>query len=253
MDEKKLTGLFGQCENLKNQAEELLTRARELDEQLTQMYMKHYGVQQSFIKFNIEKQIIKIGDEARILIGSFNNDVPLIAGNAGISVSAISTNVAEKPESALRQLIIGCSKVVKALKETPLSLDQINTLTSLKQEIAKVCENLDVNFEKNLENAVMEAEKGHFLASALITSRIVDYVFHQIKGEDIKQQIKVLTESGAIEKDDDKTKEQIIKANKKSRNYLNHRIDTFAESSDALSLLGDSLTLLKIYAKIQDK
>ena len=58
--------------------------------------------------------------------------------------------------------------------------------------------------------------------------------------------IKNLIEEGVIEHDTSNIRQQIMKVSKKSRNYLNHRIDTYADPSDALALFGDCLFLLKI-------
>lgn len=51
---------------------------------------------------------------------------------------------------------------------------------------------------KNLSEAITEAEQGHFLASAMISSRVIRYIVDNIPGERDEDKVEYLVESGAI-------------------------------------------------------
>lgn len=167
-----------------------------------------------------------------------------------------SPSTVEETKGTLRQIAIECDKVIGALSTliTPLSPEDADKLSKLRSEIAKLTTKLDINYEKNLGEAINEYEKGHYLASALITGRVIIYILAQIKGKNDEERIKFLQDKNMIEKsrEGEAVKAFIIKASKKARNIFSHKIDRFAEPSDALGMLGDSVKLLGIFAKLKE-
>ena len=134
---------------------------------------------------------------------------------------------------------------------TPLSKEELDKLTSLRKELEKLSEILpDINYERNLNEAIDEYEKGDFLASALITSRVIIYALGQIPGKSDEEKVKFLREKGIIEKERKDVHESIIKANRKARNFFSHDIRVFPTPSEALSLLSDAIGILGIVAKV---
>ncbi len=131
-----------------------------------------------------------------------------------------------------------------------LSPQEVDKLNSLRQELEKVSQGI-VNdiYPKNMNSAIDEYEGGHYLASALISSRVVRYLLDQIEGDDINQKLTKMRQLGLIGKERTDVEQSIIKANNKSRNFLSHDIRLFAEPSDALALLGDAIRILQITAK----
>jgi len=248
MEQKKIRGIIAQCISIKEQSNILLKKANDFYNYRSKM-MGSSSVYSEKRK-DVEERIKGIYNEVKALVDYYNNNIRNESLKLDINSAYIKL---ERMEPALRQLIVECDRISISLDEevSQFSTTQLDKLDNLKKEVTKVCENLDINFEKNLEKSITLSECGHFLGSALITSRVIDYILDKIKGNDINEKIKTLIELGVLKKDDDKTKEQIIKASKKSRNYLNHRIDTFAEPSEALSLLGDCVILLKIFEMTQ--
>jgi hypothetical protein len=253
MNDRQLRGIISRYQGYIVQAEELKKESWGLDEKSTELQKDTYCGLIPEYHYTSSMKIIteRLHNVTKSLVNSFNDSIKKDADS--LKDMELYTIESKGLITSLNELIIECNVIIGSLKGeiSGLSSNQLDKLGHLKNEISDVCKNLDINFEKNLNKSIELSEKGHFLGSALITSRVVDYILNKIKGENINQKIKTLIDSGAIKKDDDKTKEQIIKANKKSRNYLNHRIDTFAEPSDALSLLGDCVTLLKIFEKAQ--
>ena len=83
-----------------------------------------------------------------------------------------------KQKALLRVLDIECDKAIGVLESiaTPLSKDELDKLSSLREELEKLSEVLpDINYGRNLEEAIDEYEKGDFLTSALISSRVIIY------------------------------------------------------------------------------
>ena len=108
----------------------------------------------------------------------------------------------------------------------------------------------DINYKRNLSEAIDEYEKGDFLASALITSRVIIYALGQIPGESDEEKVKFLREKGIIEKGRKDVHESIIKASRRARNFFSHDIKVFPTPSEALSLLGDAIGILGIVSKV---
>ena len=132
-----------------------------------------------------------------------------------------------------------------------MSKDDLDKLTALREELEKLSEVLpDINYERNLKEAINEYEKGDFLASALISSRVTIYALNQIPRKSDEEKVNFLQDEGIIEKGRKDVHESIIKANRKARNFFSHDIKVFPASSDTLSLLGDAIGILKIVSKV---
>ena len=244
MEKSKSMAIFGQFESMKKQANELLQQLSDIDR-------TRFQISSSFLEFTsslkLDSIMNDINSETNILLEAYNSSIPDVKKTLGIKVSPIDKGRIAK--ARLRQLILECDKVIGLLKsiQTSLSTEEIDKMNHIRTEISKICEDLDINFEKNLNMAVTESENGHFLASAIITSRIVEYVLDKIEGKNIEDKIDFLVSKGLIDKDRKDVKEAVIKASKLSRNFFSHRIDTFVESSEALTLLGDCVKILRIY------
>ena len=162
----------------------------------------------------------------------------------------------EYQKALLRGLDIGCAKAIAILENLVFTLpkDELDKLTALRTELEKLSEALqDINYERNLKEAIDEYEKRDFLASALISSRVIIYALDQIPRKNVNEKVKFLQDEGIIEKDRKDVREFIIKANKKARNFFSHDIKVFSEASDAISLLGDAIAILRIINKLEEK
>jgi hypothetical protein len=155
----------------------------------------------------------------------------------------------------LRMVLMQSSKAVNALEQlvSPLSIEQLAQLKPLKEELKKLSLGLDnINYEKNLNEAIEKFERGNFLASALISSKVILYSLEQIRGGDVNKIIDFLIEKKILKEKGTETKEFILKANKKARNYFTHDINVFPNPSDVLSLLGDCMKILEILIKLKE-
>ena len=84
-------------------------------------------------------------------------------------------------EALLREIDIECDKAIGVLGNiaTALSKDELDKLSFLREELEKLSEVLpDINYERNLSEAIDEYEKGDYLASALISSRVILSLIH---------------------------------------------------------------------------
>jgi hypothetical protein len=63
--------------------------------------------------------------------------------------------------------------------------------------------------------------------------------------------VKFLDEKKVIDKKGKDTSEFILKANKKARDFFSHDIKAVPDSSDAISLLGDTIAILRIIVRLQ--
>jgi len=139
---------------------------------------------------------------------------------------------------------------------------QKNSLNSIRDQMKEL--KLEPYLGKNLKNAIEHFEWGDFLASALISSRIIVYGINKIpsKTEDsgdkvifkgsIDEKIKFLREKDIIGKGQSDKKLNIVKYVKKARDFLVHDIKRFPDASESMALLGDCLDILKILKKLKE-
>ena len=153
----------------------------------------------------------------------------------------------------LRVIEIECDKAIGVLESiaTPLSKDELDKLSALREELEKLSEVLpDINYERNLSEAIDEYEKGDYFASALISSRVIIYALNQIPGKSDEEKVKFLHEKGIIEKGRKDIHESIIKAGRLARNVFSHDIKVFPTLSEAHSLLGEAIGILERVSKV---
>ena len=152
----------------------------------------------------------------------------------------------------LRKIEVECDKAIGVLESiaTPLSKDELDKLTALRKELEKLSDVLDINYERNLNMAIDEYEKGDYFASALISSRVIIYALNQIPGKSDEEKVNFLHEKGIIEKGRKDIHESIIKAGRLARNVFSHDIKVFPTLSEAHSLLGEAFRILEIVSNI---
>jgi predicted nucleic-acid-binding protein len=202
------------------------------------------------------KSLISEYNSTITLVGSIIRDasklihlLPPIYIQGTISEAMIST----RAKSILNTIEIRCQGAIGALERiiSPLSKEDSDRISSLKVQVKKLSDKLpNIYFEMNMEEAIEECEKGHFLASALISGRVIIYTLSKIPGKEIDDKIKTLIEKEVINKERKDVIELVMKAAKKARNFFSHNIEITPPPSDALSLLGDAVNLLELYIKL---
>jgi hypothetical protein len=152
----------------------------------------------------------------------------------------------------LKSIEIECEGVIGVLEHIviPLPKEELDKLSSLRKELEDLSTDLPtVYFERNIEEAVKECEQGHFLASALISGRVIAYTLEQIPGKTLQDKVKALQEKGVIDKERKVVQEAVVKADKLARNFFSHDINVTPSPSDALSLLSGAVNMLKLYRR----
>jgi hypothetical protein len=158
-------------------------------------------------------------------------------------------------ENMLRHIEIQCDKGAEALADIIISIpkEELDKLDSLRKELRELSYSLtDVNYETNFVQAIDECEKRHWLASALISSRVIAHALDNLPGDNMENKVKSLEEKNILDKKGKDVGEFILKASKKARNYFSHDIKAFPDPSDAISLLGDTIAILRIIVKLEE-
>jgi hypothetical protein len=133
----------------------------------------------------------------------------------------------------------------------PLSKDDFENLAALKEKLEGLSEVLpDINYEINVNEAINEYERSAYLASALISGRVILYALNQIRGESAEEKAQFLREKGIIEEDKKDVYKSILNADKRARDLYSYDISVFPSSSDALLLLGDAIQILEIVSNV---
>jgi hypothetical protein len=250
MEERKLRGILSKFNSIKERAEILQQRIWNLENYLSGFandYFSYHGKIE-----DAKNRIKKVQIEIKTLIEYFNLDNQETSDALGIKIKTI---IEDGNESLLSQLISECDMVIGALENDAvlLSDSEKNKLDDLKKEANDICQKLDIHIGRNIEESLIELEKGHYLASALITSRVIDYVLKHTQGDAVEDKIEYLNQINVFDKEHKLRQQQTEKISRLTRNLYNHRIDIYPTSSESLSLISDSLFLLKIYTSIEKK
>lgn len=191
--------------------------------------------------------------EAKKIIEEYN--LRYYEANQVLKVNLHSISITNSSEGqiigSLRILMAHCDSAVSYFKSTisSISVEQADKLQSLRKQLGQILIYLpEIEFfTKNIEEAITEFESGHFLASAILSSRVIAYTMDKFEGEKDEEKIQKLIIKKVIPKDRKDVSTNIMKASRLSRNFLSHNIQIFPSPSDSLSLLADSITLLQYY------
>jgi hypothetical protein len=250
-------GLLKGLETIRVHAQELYQDFERLHDTMIEIY-KHPSGSVPLVSTetrDVEKEKLT---ETKMILDEFRDlmhDASSITGvETNLKDSRHLTSLADA-KAVLTQICIECDMAIGILNASilPISSEDMDRLSKLREELSAVSASLDVNYEKNLTEAIVEQEKGHFLASALITARVIEYILDQIEGKDINEKIKNLRDKaiiGKVEKRKADEEEFIIKAEKKARNIFSHEIKNFVNPSESLSMLGDCVRLLRMCAVV---
>lgn len=106
--------------------------------------------------------------------------------------------------SALMRIIIGCitgiNAIMELLKKRSIPEELENKLRGFREELEKM-KDIEPDVYKNLELSISEIEHGHYIASTLISARVVDCIIGKFNGTTIEEKIGDLVNSGLIDKD----------------------------------------------------
>jgi hypothetical protein len=152
----------------------------------------------------------------------------------------------------------GCSIIISVCEDLmkpnipPASIDRLNQLLAEVEKIEKDLPAEEIFLADNIRMAIQEYEQGHFLASALIASRVIVYVFENIPSEEaqkdrFQQKLQTLIKKGVIDKDRKDEQELFLKAAVHARHYLSHNIKIFPQVEQALSLISSAVTFCKYF------
>ncbi len=159
----------------------------------------------------------------------------------------------------LNSLIIECSKALGIIKSSikyNLSDSEKDKIDSIRKQINLM--DLSTLVEKNINEAINNFENSNFLACSLITSRVIAYTINKfpteylpdkkvfIKKGSAEKKIEFLTDNNIIKKEQKDQQLITIKYIKRARDFLVHDLNVSPDASDAISLLGDCLGILKI-------
>jgi hypothetical protein len=156
----------------------------------------------------------------------------------------------------------GCSIIISVCEDLikpnipPASIDRLNQLMAEIEKIEKDLPAEEIYLADNLKKAIVEYEQGHFLASALIASRIIVYVYENIPSEDaqkdrFEQKLQTLIKKGVIDKDRKDEQKLFLRAAVHARNYLSHDIKISPEVEDALSLISSAVSFCKYFITLR--
>ncbi len=139
-----------------------------------------------------------------------------------------------------------------------LNPQEYDRLASLRTQIKEV-RDFDLNLYKHLVQAIDEYEKGHYLASSLISGKVVQYVYEKLcsmlNAFEVKNNKKIcnveLVAKRLIKILGIKTEylKGLIETSKLARNYFTHDVNAIPEPHETLRLLSGACDLaLKYYA-----
>ena len=197
------------------------------------------------------------------------HNIPEIAYQMpAIDVTSISPNKGEIIAN-LEKIIVGCETAKRGLEtilkpEVPSKV--LSNINLLREELEKLLEKgLKENIARNLEEAISELESGHYLASALIASRVIVHLIDKTTKEvkrvlkldkeriEDEDRVKYLIKIGAIPKEREDEQRRLILAMHRSRNLLSHRIYLFPKPEEALTLLSGAFEFARIMLKVPIK
>ncbi|MGC9445070.1 MAG: hypothetical protein ACP5E9_09135 [Candidatus Methanospirareceae archaeon] len=157
-----------------------------------------------------------------------------------------------KQKALLRDIEAECDKGIEALQSLPpaRSVAELEQVALIKNQLADLSGSLsDINCEFHLMEALNEYERGSYLASALLSSRVLLYAVDLFCGESAVDPEQSTDVDAKMERGENLTTDMcefLRRAGAKAKVFFSTDITIFPSSSDALSLLSDAIELLSL-------
>jgi hypothetical protein len=154
-----------------------------------------------------------------------------------------------KQKALLRDIEAECDKGIEALRSLPAARSEaeLEQLATIKNQLVDLSGALsDINGELHLTEALNEYERGSYLASALLSSRVLLYaVDHFCADSEADPEQSTDVEKLSYENLTNVC-ESLRSAGAKAKVFFSTDLTIFPSSSDALSLLSDAIELLSL-------
>lgn len=156
-----------------------------------------------------------------------------------------------KQKALLRDIEAECDKGIEALQSLPAARSEaeLEQLATIKNQLVDLSGTLsDINYEFHLMEALNEYERGSYLASALLSSRVLLYAIDHFCA-DSEGDPELATDADAVALNGENLTdvcESLRSAGAKAKVFFSTDLTIFPLSSDALSLLSDAIELLSL-------
>jgi hypothetical protein len=187
------------------------------------------------------KAVLDSYEMGRQMFANLPTDIVLAYLNQTLSGKSYSIGL-------LRQVAVECGAAIGYLQtlSSPISSADKDRLESLRQEISLI-ESFDSHLFTHVSEAITEYEDAHYLASALLASKSIAYVWEQLPGKTSEEKVSRLLQAKLIKQN---LKEQFLRAEKKARNYFTHDISAIPQPQEALAMVADACNLAVILMKL---
>ncbi|MBN1456133.1 MAG: hypothetical protein JW945_07790 [Methanomicrobia archaeon] len=161
-------------------------------------------------------------------------------------------------KALLREIEAECDRAIEVLRSLPAARSEAEQelLATIKNQLVDLSGALsDVNCELHLTEALSEYERGSYLASALLSSRVLLYAVDHFCA-DSGGDSELAAGAGTAELGTEnltKVCESLRNAGAKAKEFFSTDITIFPSSSDALSLLSDAIELLSLLNKPRER
>ena len=251
----------------------ILTEAKELKESLKQVREQLSNRYEEFKNIHRLKSLLEDYNDLRtrflnrfmtVLFESLYNPLPHVSTNFLQDESSTSLKVylsqqdADIAISEIERAERGCSMIISVCEDLirpkipSESIDQLNQLRSEAKRIEKDLLADDMLLADNIRKAIEEYEQGHFLASALIASRVIRYDYEKIPSQgttkdQYQQKLQTLIKMGVVDKDREDEQRLFLRASLRARDYLSHNAKIFPQVEEALSLISAAVTFCRYF------
>ena len=199
------------------------------------------------------ENLIEAYKDAKLHFGRITTEQNLGVYLRNIEVKGRDYSPVYKQKALSKEIDAECDKAITALKSLApaSSKDDFEILEVLKQQLDGLYGVVpDAYYEVNVNEAITAYEKGTYLASTLIASRVILYALDQIHGEFAEDKVQFLCDKGLIEADKRAALRSIIKAKRRARRSFSYDITAYPSASDALALLGDAVRIVELVSTV---
>ena len=192
------------------------------------------------------ENLVEAFKDAKLHFGQITSEQQIGVYLRDIELKGRDYSAVYKQKALLQEIDGECDKAIAALEKlaTTVSKDDSEKLETLKTQLEALSEDLPgTNYELSLHEALTAYERGAYLSSALIASRVILHALNHIRGDFIEVKVQFLHDKGRIGNDLKEVQESLIKANRMAKKFFSDDITVVPSSSEALTLLGDAMRL----------
>jgi hypothetical protein len=194
------------------------------------------------------KNLVEAYKDAKLHFGRIVSEQEIGVYLRDVELKGRDYSAVYKQKALFKEIDGECDRAIGVLESmvSPFSKEELERLTALKQHLKTLRGSFEVSYDYHLGEALSEYERGAYLASALIASRVILYALHQQFGAPLAEKLQSAQVKERKGKPETAGSEVLLAAYQNAKNFFSYDLTIVPSSAETLALLSEAFDIVEL-------